>query len=138
MKEMSERRRNVIIIVGVCMAIVLVLALQSGCANLKGKGVVTSGSVQGFKLITTVDPNTGSMAPQIETGFGDFMFADCPTDSDVFFEYFTQEKSLWTNVAGSTKYIRISGGKGIWATPAVKMLMEPLKEQPLEKKATMP
>lgn len=114
------------IFANIAMAFVL-----SGCSNLQHKGVVVSGSVQGLKIVTTADPETGAAMPQIATGFGEFMFADCPVDGDAYFEYFHQEKSLWSNVAASTKYIRVSGGKGCDTKPAVIMLMEPLKEQPL-------
>jgi hypothetical protein len=70
------------------------------------------GDVQGVKIITSVDPTTGTISPQVATGLGSFFFIDMPLEEDCFFEAFHQEKSIWSSSPASTRYVRITRGQG--------------------------
>lgn len=101
--------------------------LSTGCANLKEKSVAMGGGVQGFKFSVAADPNSGTILPELATGFGDFFFLDIPMDGTKDLEFFHQEKSLWSNVAASTLYIKIRSGKDACTVknpPALKLEMD--------------
>jgi hypothetical protein len=76
-------------------------------SNMAQKSVAAGGAVTAVKVVTSLDPSSGSSLPELIIGFGTFFVFDLPAGVSAYFQDI--QKSMFTSEVGSETTLLIMG-----------------------------